>query len=72
MTVTKIRMDVSAVKQVMATDKQSVKPLIHTALQEVLEAVMTEAARRLEGGAPRGPAWLPLRLISALTGHGVG
>ena len=43
MTVTKIRTDVSAVKQLLASDKEFLKPLIQAAVQETLEAEMTEA-----------------------------
>jgi hypothetical protein len=41
--VTKIRTDVSAVKQLLASDKEFLKPLIQAAVQEMLEAEMTEA-----------------------------
>ena len=43
MTVTKIRTDVSAVKQLLASDQEFLKPLIQAAVQETLEAEMTEA-----------------------------
>jgi hypothetical protein len=43
MTVTKIRTDVSAVKQLLASDREFLNPLIQTAVQEVLEVEMTEA-----------------------------
>ena len=43
MTVTKIRTDVSAVKQLLASDKEFLRPLIQAAVQETLEAEMTEA-----------------------------
>src|SRR6476620_10008685 len=43
MPVTKIRTDVSAVKQLLASDKEFLKPLIQAAVQETLEAEMTEA-----------------------------
>src|SRR5438105_8472966 len=42
MTVTKIRTDVSAVKQLLASDKEFLKPLIQAAVQETLEAEMAE------------------------------
>jgi putative transposase len=38
MTVTKIRTDVSAVKQLLAADKELLKPLVQAAVQETLEA----------------------------------
>jgi DNA-binding protein YbaB len=41
MTVTKIRTDVSAVKQLLASDREFLKPLIQAAVQETLEAVRT-------------------------------
>ena len=40
---TTIRTDVSAVKQLLASDKEFLKPLIQAAVQETLEAEMTEA-----------------------------
>src|ERR1700751_2795561 len=43
MTVTKIRTDVSAVKQLLASEKEFLKPFIQAAVQETLEAEMTEA-----------------------------
>src|SRR5690349_19633549 len=43
MTVTKIRTDGSAVKQLLASDKEFLKPLIQAAVQDILEAEMTEA-----------------------------
>ena len=43
MTVTKIRTDISAVKQRLAADKEFLKPLVQTAVQEILEAEMTDA-----------------------------
>src|SRR5215469_12524497 len=49
MTVTKLRTDVSAVKQLLAADKEFLKPLIQKALQEVLEAEMTEALGAAKG-----------------------
>lgn len=42
MTVTKIRTDVSAVKQLLALDQEFLKPLIQAAVQETLEAEMAE------------------------------
>src|ERR1700750_124941 len=70
MTVTKIRTDVSAVKQLLASDKEFLKPLIQAAVQQTLEAEMTEAL-----GAEKGErseerlAWLSLRLLHALADH---
>ena len=54
MTVTKIRTDVSAVKQLLASDKEFLKPLIQTALQEVLEAEMAEALGAEKGERTEG------------------
>jgi putative transposase len=54
MTVTKIRTDVSAVKQLLAADKEFLKPLVQTALQEVLEAEMTEAVGAEKGERSEG------------------
>ena len=54
MTVTKIRTDVSAVKQLLASDKEFLKPLIQAALQEVLEAEMTEALAAEKGERTEG------------------
>ncbi|MGY4289648.1 transposase-like protein [Bradyrhizobium sp. LM2.7] len=53
MTVTKIRTDVSAVKQLLASDKEFLKPLIQAAVQETLEAEMTETLGRKKGSAPK-------------------
>ena len=54
MTVTKIRTDVSAVKQLLASDKEFLKPLIQAAVQEVLEAEMTEALAAEKGERTEG------------------
>ena len=54
MTVTKIRTDVSAVKQLLAADKEFLKPLIQSALQEVLETEMTEALGAEKGERSEG------------------
>src|ERR1700758_3379839 len=54
MTVTKLRSDVSAVRQLLAADKEFLKPLIQTALQEVLEAEMTEALGAEKGERSEG------------------
>ncbi len=43
MTVTKIRSNTPPVKELLARDKDFLKPLIQATLQEVLEAEMTEA-----------------------------
>ena len=69
MTVTKIRTDVSAVKQLLASDKEFLKPLIQTALQEVLEAEMTEAlgaekGERSEGRLGYRSGYYPRALIT--------
>jgi len=49
MTVTKIKTDLSAVKQLLASDKEFLKPLIRTAVQELLEAEMTETLAAEKG-----------------------
>src|ERR1700752_1337924 len=54
MTVTKIRTDVSAVKQLLASDKEFLKPLIQAAVQETLEAEMTEALAAGKGERTEG------------------
>src|SRR6201995_5609478 len=54
MTVTKIRTDVSAVKQLLAADKEFLKPLIQAAGQETLEAEMTEAVGAEKGERSEG------------------
>ena len=54
MTVTKIRTDVSAVKQLLASDKEFLKPLIQAAVQETLEAEMTEALSAEKGERSEG------------------
>ena len=69
MTVTKIRSDVSAVKQLLASDKEFLKPLIQTAVQEVLEAEMTEAlgaekGERSEGRLGYRSGYYPRSLIT--------
>jgi transposase-like protein len=43
MTVTKLRPDASAVKDLLKSDKEFLKPLVQATLQEVLEAEMSEA-----------------------------
>ena len=62
MTVTKIRTDVSAVKQLLAADKEFLKPLVQTAVQEILEAEMTDAVGAEKGSAPRA-GWATARAI---------
>jgi Transposase, Mutator family len=54
MTVTKIRTDASAVKELLRSDKEFLKPLIQAALQEVLEAEMTEAVGAGNGERTEG------------------
>jgi putative transposase len=66
MTVTKIRTDVSAVKELLMSDKEFLKPLIQGAVQEILEAEMTEALgaekrERSEGRLGIAPATIPAR-----------
>jgi putative transposase len=43
MTGTKIRSKASPVKEVLSEDREFLKPLIQTALQEILEAEMSDA-----------------------------
>src|SRR5919201_381743 len=69
MTVTKIRTDVSAVKQLLASDKEFLKPLIQAAVQETLEAEMTEAlgaekGERSEGRLGYRSGYYPRSLIT--------
>jgi transposase-like protein len=69
MTVTKLRTDVSAVKQLLASDKEFLKPLIQTALQEILEAEMAEAlgaekGERTEGRLGYRSGYYPRSLIT--------
>jgi putative transposase len=69
MTVTKIRTDVSAVKQLLASDKEFLKPLIQAAVQETLEAEMTEAlgaekGERSEGRLGYRSGYYPRALIT--------
>ena len=61
MTVTKIRTDVSAVKQLLASDKEFLKPLIQAAVQQTLEAEIRKRwARRRESAAKSGLAIAPV------------
>jgi hypothetical protein len=69
MTVTKIRTDVSAVKQLLASDKEFLKPLIQAAVQETLEAEMTETlgaekGERAEGRLGYRSGYYPRSLIT--------
>jgi transposase-like protein len=69
MTVTKIRTDVSAVKQLLASDKEFLKPLIQAAVQETLEAEMTETlgaekGERSEGRLGYRSGYYPRSLIT--------
>src|SRR6478735_8551164 len=66
MTETKIRTDVSAVKQLLASDKEFLKPLIQAAVQEALDDGDAGCGER---GAYRGTAWLSLRLLSTRADH---
>jgi putative transposase len=52
MTVTKIR--TSSVKPLLASDKEFLKPLIQAAVQETLEAEMTEALGAEKGERSEG------------------
>src|SRR5438132_9069008 len=74
MTVTKIRTDVSAVKQLLASDKEFLKPLIQAAVQETLEAEMTETlgAEKGERSEARRPAHRPFRgLLGVYSRYGL-
>src|ERR1700747_1408193 len=69
MTVTKIRTDVSAVKQLLASNKEFLKPLIQGAVQEILEAEMTETlgaekGERSEGRLGYRSGYYPRSLIT--------
>lgn len=59
MTVTKIRMDVSAVKQLLASDKEFLKPLIQAAARETLWRWPRRSARRRGSGPKPGSAISP-------------
>jgi transposase-like protein len=54
MTVTKIRTDVSAVKELLRSDEEFLKPLIRGAVQDILEAEMTEAVGAEKGERSEG------------------
>ncbi|SPP93081.1 protein of unknown function [Bradyrhizobium vignae] len=54
MTVTKIRTDVSAVKELLRSDKEFLKPLIQGAVQDILEAEMTETLGAEKGERSEG------------------
>ncbi|WP_247441848.1 transposase [Bradyrhizobium sp. CW7] len=54
MTVTKIRTDVSAVKELLRSDKEFLKPLIQSAVQDILEAEMTETLGAEKGERVEG------------------
>src|ERR1700746_782627 len=69
MTVTKIRTDVSAVKELLRSDKEFLKPLIQRAVQEILEAEMTETlgaekGERSEGRLGYRSGYYPRSLIT--------
>ena len=69
MTVTKIRTDVSAVKELLRSDKEFLKPLIQGAVQEILEAEMTETlgaekGERSEGRLGYRSGYYPRSLIT--------
>ncbi len=66
MTVTKMRTDVAAVKELLRSDKEFLKPLIQGAVQDILEAEMTETlgaekGERSEGRLGYPPATIPAR-----------
>lgn len=68
MTVTKIRTDVAAVKELLRSDKEFLKPLIH-AVQDILEAEMTETlgaekGERSEGRLGYRSGYYPRSLIT--------
>src|SRR5215475_7549034 len=69
MTVTKLRTGVSAVKQLLRSDKEFLKPLIQGAVQEILEAEMTETlgaekGERSEGRLGYRSGYYPRTLIT--------
>ena len=57
------------VKALLAEDEEFLRALVRTALQEVLEAEMTEALGRREGRAGGGPAGLPVGLLRPDADH---
>ncbi len=69
MTVRKIRTDVSAVKELLRSDKEFLKPLLQTAVQDILEAEMTETlgaekGERVEGRLGCRSGYYPRSLIT--------
>lgn len=54
MTVTKTRTGVSAVKELLRSDKGFLKPLIQSAVQDILEAEMTETLGAEKGDRVEG------------------
>jgi hypothetical protein len=67
-TVTKIRPDVPAVKELLRNDREFLEPLIQATLQEVLEAEMTEVFEA-EKGERSGEAWPSFGLLLTLLDH---
>src|ERR1700749_2961352 len=57
------------IKALLAEDEEFLRALVRTALQEVLEAEMTEALRRREGGTGGGTAGVPVGLLRPDTDH---
>jgi hypothetical protein len=51
-TATKIRTDVTAIKELLRADNEFLKPLIQTMRKEVLEAEMAEALGTKKGSGP--------------------
>jgi hypothetical protein len=57
------------IKVVLAEDEEFLRALVRMALQEVLEAEMTEALRVEKGGTGLGPAGLPVGLLRPHADH---
>ena len=54
MTVVKLRPALAEIKSLLSADKDFLKPLVRTVLQEVLEAEMTEALAAAKGERAEG------------------
>ena len=57
------------VKALLAEDEEFLRALVRTALQEVLEAEMTEALGAEKGERAAGPAGVPVGLLRPDTDH---
>ena len=57
------------VTALLSEDEEFLRALVRTALQEVLEAEMTEALGRREGRTGGGPTGLPVGLLRADIDH---